>query len=417
MKNIRIFYLPKLHKDSYEALRMSRGHLAVVSLSIFFLIGSIEKDMSDFLRLKWEISVPLILTFLTFYFLSIYIFKKHGFHSKLFQYFDFLTKFILVTVISSFIYFANDPRTAWWGPYLLVLVFISQLSKFHWFYFFIFIFYPGLIGILFIYEPQMYGMSLFHRIFPIFAGVVSAFLYHYQCKLQHHFISIKENNLKLNNELHDLKIKLERERISRDLHDSLGASLTGNILYTEIAKEELKKDPDKAAEMLDQIEELSREALIKMREAVYSIMEDKELLQDFSSYIIKKSQELLKVKDIEFSFNCPIDINNKLDPKTKFHLYKAIGEWFTNILKHSDASRVQFECRDIGYEVRFFIEDNGKGFDINKRTAKGKGLENIKHRIEEIGGTVTIRSNPGEGSQLKITVFAEQISNADDEDE
>lgn len=409
LKN-QFFKLPLLYKDSYEAVRIVRGNIFIFVIGIFFVIASLFKESSELLRLRKELILPTTFFFLIIFSITLFVYSKYGFESKIFKYFDFINKFVLLTVIAIIIYFTKDPRTAWWVPYILFVVLVSQLSEFHWFHFLTFLFYPAFIGTLYLTDVS-FGFSIFHKSFPYFIGLVSAILYYFQCRLKHSELMIKENNLQLVNELNDLKIILDRERISRDLHDNLGASLTGNIIYTEIAKEELHKDIVKTEEMLDLIENLSRDALVKMREAVYSIMEDKELLYNFSLYLLTKCQELLKMKKINFQYNCPTEVVEKLSSKGKFNLYQVIREWLTNILKHSNASDVSLAFTLIDQKVHVLVIDNGKGFNHNK-IQDGTGINNITYRVKEIGGKLNISSKPGEGSQLEIDLPL-QISNVD----
>ncbi|GMT49293.1 MAG: hypothetical protein IEMM0008_0832 [bacterium] len=405
----RLISLPQLYRDSYEAMHLAKGHIFIIFLALFVLSVSFFKETSALFRIRWEIILPITFLVLTLYISLLYIYQKFGFSSKTFQTFDFISKIAFVICIATIIYFTKDPRTAWWVPFFVFIVLISQLSDFHWLYFLTLAFCPALVGILFIFDPGLStggptGLSLFHRSFPLFIAIVAPVLYYFQCRLRHNELLIKTNNIQLITELNDLKITLERERISRDLHDSLGASLTGNILYSEIAREELHKNPEKVGEILEQIESLSRDALVKMREAVYSIMEDKEVLQNFSKYIYQKSLDILKLKDIAFRCNSSKMIDPKLSSKVKFNLYRIIGEWLTNILRHSNATKVDLSFALEDNRVLIIIQDNGKGFNRKKGLSNGSGLKNIQHRVSDIGGEVSISSEPGEGSILKITL-------------
>ncbi len=403
----RLVTLPELYRDSYEAMHLVKGHLYIIFLALFVLSVSFFKETSVLFRIRWEIILPITFLALLLYITLIYTYQKLGFSSKTFQTFDFISKIVLVVCITTIIYFTKDPRTAWWVPFFVFIVLISQLSDFHWLYFLTFALCPAVLGILFIFDPSLSrggptGISLFHRAFPLFIAMVAPILYYFQCRLRQNELLIKTNNIQLITELNDLKITLERERISRDLHDSLGASLTGNILYSEIAREELHKNPEKVGEILEQIESLSRDALIKMREAVYSIMEDKEVLQNFSKYIYQKSLDILKLKNIAFQCNSSRMIDHKLSSKVKFNLYRIISECLTNILRHSNATKVDLFFAFEDNKVLIIIQDNGKGFNRKDNLSNGSGLKNIQHRVSDMGGEISISSKSGEGSKLKI---------------
>jgi len=394
--------LPKLYEDSYEAVRLAKGNVWLFSFGVLLIILSIFEETKHLLRLNLTIILPLILIGQAVLAITTLIYKKFGFYSKIFQYFDLLNKLTLITTITIIIYSTNDPRTAWWLPYFLFIVLVAQLGEFHWFYFTIFMLYPSVIATLYVNCYPELPFSMLHKSFPYYLGLISGFFYYYQCRVQWNEMVIKENNLNLINELSSVKMNLERERISRELHDTLGASLTGNIIYTEIAKEELYKNKEKTIKMLNLIEALSREALVKMREAIYSIMEDKELLNNFSQYVSKKCQQLLDMKKIDFLYDCPTVVNDVLSPKAKFNLYRVISEWLTNVLKHSEAPIVSMRFFLSDQCLKMVISDTGKGFDQHGSGSKGEGLKNIAFRIQEIGGEVVITSDVGKGSQLHV---------------
>ncbi len=401
----QLFSLPILYNDSYEALRYLKGHLIVMILTILFIVMSFFKESSQLLRLPIEIIIPIILISLLSYISALYIYKKSGIDSDLFKKIDMLGKFIVVTNTIIIIYMTKDPRTAWWFAYFLLIVFISLLSEFHLFFFLIFTIYPLVIGILFITDEELMRLySKFHRMYPLILGVISPVLYFYQCKIKKHEQSIKVNNILLMNELNEIKLTLERERISRDLHDSLGALLTGNIINSEIAREELYTNPKKTEEMLQTIEDLSRNALIQMREVVYSIMENKELLQDFNNYLYIRANDLLRMKNIRLDYHCQEDIGNFLSAKLKYQIYKTIGELLTNIIRHSKASDVVMKLESIDNKIRVYISDNGKGFDKDDKSESGRGLKNINFRIQDMGGEIQINSILGKGSEIEIII-------------
>ncbi len=214
---------------------------------------------------------------------------------------------------------------------------------------------------------------------------------------------ITENNLKLVRKLGEVNIIRDRERISRELHDTLGSYLTGTILYVEVAKDLLHKNIDKTEETLDLLESLARDALIKMRESIHSIMEDSNFIGDFAQYLLKSSKELLDMKGISLQYFCPDDIVNSLPAKSKFNIYKVIIEWLTNVIKHSSATKVGINCTTKDNSIYITISDNGIGFDKNK-ISEGKGINNINYRIKEIKGNVNIYSTPKKGSTLELII-------------
>ncbi len=402
-----IFKLPTLHEDSYEAIRLMKGYLYIFTVCNLLIITSIFTELSTILRLEeLEVFVLMMLAFQGVFLLTILAYKKLGFNSKIFNYLNLATKITFFALLTTIIFFTKDPRTGWWFIYYFFIFMITQLSRFHWFFLALTILCPSVISSLYLYmqgDPSL-KFSIFHRAFGYFVGGITGIFYYYQSRLRHSELLIKENNLELIKELNDLKIVEERDRISRELHDTLGASLTGNIIYTEITKELIHKDSKKAEETLEIIENLSRDALIKMREAVYSIMEDKELINNFCEYLFNKCQDLMKMKSIDFQYSCPGNISKSLSPKAKVNVYRIIGEWLTNILKHSEANQVVLKFSNSNAKIILSIQDNGLGFNVNEKTHSGGGLNNIDYRVQQVGGTLNISSNPSGGAKLEIVI-------------
>ncbi|MDH5681401.1 MAG: sensor histidine kinase [Spirochaetota bacterium] len=397
----RMWRLPILYEDSYEALRLLKGNLLISSIGVLLVAASLYRETSELFRIQWEIIIPIISLLFVVYLIILKVYRSGGFDRPFFQVMDIIGKFMAILGVCVIIYFSQDPRAAWWVPYFILIVLISQLSEFYWFFFASFIVLPSVMSYLFILDKSL-KLSTFHKSFPLFIAFVSPLLYYYQSRLKRHELSIKENNLKLVNELNNMRITLERERISRELHDTLGASLTGNILYSEIARDELSKSPEKAKEKLIEIEKLSRDALIKMREAVYSILEDKELLEDFAHYLQMRAHELLKIKNIELDYHCSPKLASKVSPNGKYQVYRIVGEWLTNILKHSEATNCRLELCLEKSMIVVYLSDNGIGFDLDELSGTGSGIGNIRHRVNEIGGEISIKSKPGHGSELEF---------------
>jgi signal transduction histidine kinase len=96
-------------------------------------------------------------------------------------------------------------------------------------------------------------------------------------------------------------------------------------------------------------------------------------------------------------------LEQRLEQNTEIILYRIIQELLNNVVRHSDAKNVLIQLVQESSRFTLTVEDDGKGFDINKiKNNNSAGLSNIRARAEYLGGTVDIRSAPGEGTSIYI---------------
>jgi signal transduction histidine kinase len=191
-------------------------------------------------------------------------------------------------------------------------------------------------------------------------------------------IQIKRTSEKRRLELQNLKdLEFERMRISRDLHDNIGAELT---LIT--SKLDIKAATTKRAEEqveLNELASLSREASVLLRETIWSIRQDaiqkSDLLEKISQFAQKRSEGKLEMR-------CELgsDPNEEINSSNALHLYRIAQEAINNTVKYSKATRIHIKFSNHS----FTIADNGIGFDHSDYTP-GYGIYNMKQRSEEMG--------------------------------
>lgn len=175
-----------------------------------------------------------------------------------------------------------------------------------------------------------------------------------------------------------------RTKISSDLHDDVGSLLSGLAMQTEML-EISAKEADKPK--LHKISKLSREAITKMRDLVWSIDNRRERTIDLIERMEELADEMLLPKEITYRINKGnLNINKKLPIAVKQHLFFIYKEAITNILRHSNATNVQVDFKNnsgLGY---LKIKDNGAKSNQNSKT--GLGLENMKMRAEKMNATI-----------------------------
>ena len=197
-------------------------------------------------------------------------------------------------------------------------------------------------------------------------------------------------------------LERERMRISKDMHDELGASLTKISLMSDLAKRDLE-DPGQLKKDLNSISEASRDTALTMDEIVWAVNPKNDALDKTIYYIVQYIEEFLSSTKIEFAINIPDTISAYyLRAELRHNLFLVIKEAVNNIVKHSGANLVTLNIivEDFLFDLR--LEDNGKGIDFASVDQFSNGLENMRKRIEDFEGEFEIMNTLPAGTQIKI---------------
>ena len=201
-----------------------------------------------------------------------------------------------------------------------------------------------------------------------------------------------------------------RNKISRDLHDDIGATLSSIKIYGELAQTVLEDKPDQSKAMIGKITEQSKDLMQRMGDVIWSMKPAEETNNSFTARIKNYSSELLSPKDI----TCEIDIDEAMcikisNPLTRKHLLLIVKEALNNIAKYSGATHTFISFKQADGKLVLIIQDNGKGF-TNPESMNGNGLGNIRQRCEQCNGSCKIESVPGKGVTI-TAVFPIAIFN------
>ena len=194
-----------------------------------------------------------------------------------------------------------------------------------------------------------------------------------------------------------LAVGEERLRFARDLHDLLGHSLSVIALKSELAGRLIKTTPGLAADEVEDIEKVARDALREVREAVAGYR------QPTLAAELAGAQEALTAAGIEFHVD---NEHAPLPPAVEAVLAWTVREGVTNVMRHSRAKRCAIRITEKDDRATVEVVDDGRG----GTPEAGNGLRGLRERVLERGGTLTAESLPHEGFRLRVTLPLAQAS-------
>lgn len=189
----------------------------------------------------------------------------------------------------------------------------------------------------------------------------------------------------------------ERNRIAREIHDSLGHSLTTQSIQLENALVYLESNPDKAKFFLLEAKKIVANSLKEVRTSVKTLRSDPLKGQTLEAAITNLITEFQAHTSIETKHS--LQINPALPSDLNQVIYRIVQEALTNISKHSGANEVIIDIHTAADSVCLRIDDNGVGFNPNQNTT-GFGLQGMRERCTAFDGHLYINSKPGGGCNI-----------------
>jgi signal transduction histidine kinase len=199
----------------------------------------------------------------------------------------------------------------------------------------------------------------------------------------------------------------ERNRIAREIHDSLGHSLTALNLQLETALKLWQSNPSKAQNFLARAKQLGSKALQDVRQSVSTMRSQPLQEQSLGQAIAVLAEDFYRSKGV--APICQIDLIYPLPPEISTAIYRIIQESLTNISKYADATQIKIQLTTTATNINLIIEDNGRGFDVEQNTT-GFGLQSMRDRTLALGGEFNINSAPGSGCQITVDIFFSRLT-------
>jgi signal transduction histidine kinase len=193
----------------------------------------------------------------------------------------------------------------------------------------------------------------------------------------------------------------ERNRIARDIHDSLGHSLTVFNLHLGAAIRLLPTNPEKAMSLLHEIKELGAQALEEVSQSVTSLRADPLDSQSLSTAVDHLIQRFHRSTGI--LPDSEIKLDQLLSKPQNTAIYRLIQEALTNISKYAAATQVTIRVRQTQALIQVSIQDNGQGFELDQNTT-GFGLQGMRERVQALAGEFTIHTALGQGCLIMASL-------------
>ena len=216
--------------------------------------------------------------------------------------------------------------------------------------------------------------------------------------------AIAIENARLFERSRELSVIEERNRLARDLHDSVSQTLFSVGLTAEAAALLVDRDPAQAKVELQTLQGLARDALQEMRSLIFELR-SAELEADGLVPTLRKHVEVLsRLRSAEIDLQVRGERRLALDVERE--LFRIAQEALNNALKHSQASKITLELEMRRRQVTLAVSDDGVGFDLDdpKIRSKRLGLTSMRERVEGIGGSLQIDSTQGAGTSVKVEV-------------
>lgn len=201
----------------------------------------------------------------------------------------------------------------------------------------------------------------------------------------------------------------ERQRVARDIHDGPAQSMSNVVLKAEICERLVSVDIGKTKDELYKLKGIVRESLQDVRKIIYNLrpmsLDDLGLVPTLQRLVLTFGDET----DVEVSFN-KNGVFDDIKPVISLTLFRIVQEALSNISKHAEAQNVAVNLEFKDEEIKLYIYDDGKGFDLESVKEKGEGINSgfglfsMRERVELLSGEFNISSEPGKGTRLNIAI-------------
>ncbi len=209
--------------------------------------------------------------------------------------------------------------------------------------------------------------------------------------------------------LEELTISRERNRLARELHDTLAHSLSAVIVQLGAVETLWENSPDVAKALLAQADMSARDGLEEARRALQALRVSP--LEDLGLVLALEvlAKEAAERANATLHLNLPEDKLSFLEPYIEQNIYRVAQEALENSVRHAEASQLWVLLANFPEQIQLTIRDNGRGFEPSKAAINGHyGVAGMRERAGVIGGRLTVESEPLEGTTIQLAVPLKQ---------
>lgn len=204
--------------------------------------------------------------------------------------------------------------------------------------------------------------------------------------------------VELQGDLKELAVVEERNRIAREIHDGLGASLSSLIIQSEYLLQ-IAPDEEALQREIRELKSSAEESIDELRRNLRMMHEDFELAQALEDYVKTfRERTQLPVRFVKSG------IAEKLSPDAQLALFRVLQEALSNAVRHAQAKNVEVKLLFDSGRAHLSVRDDGNGFDLKQDRPGHYGLLNMGERAARIGGELIVDSSPGHGTQITLSV-------------
>ncbi|HHX74833.1 MAG TPA: histidine kinase [Firmicutes bacterium] len=228
-----------------------------------------------------------------------------------------------------------------------------------------------------------------------------------------HSMTVKLDELQTRQQL-SLRIIMaqeeERQRVAREIHDGPAQSMANVVLRAEICEKLMDLEPEKVRQELHDLKTMVRESLQEVRKIIFNlrpmVLDDLGIVPTLKRYLV----ELQKRTDIVMELVVLGDEEQRLPSALEVAIFRIVQEALNNTVKHSAAGRCVIKLEILAGRVNIVVSDDGCGFDTQQvlEAAGGEydsfGLLGMRERVQLLAGKIDIRSAPGKGTEISITI-------------
>lgn len=205
-----------------------------------------------------------------------------------------------------------------------------------------------------------------------------------------------------------LAVEHERNRIARDIHDTVAQSLFGIVFTLDASVEMLPEKADEVRDELLDLRNLARNVRDQVRRSIYDLWPSELDLERFKADLTGFVSQAARPQPLELVFTTSGDFN-RLSPAVKRTLYRIAQEAMTNTIHHSGASSARLCLAVDSNQVHMKVRDYGCGFNpqqvLSRQSDRERfGLHGIQERVKDLGGEIEIWSEPDEGTSILVSL-------------